>query len=183
MSKKKQFIPLIMFLGLCLMLYVGLFRERSDELPSALLDKPLPSFNLSTVEDPKRIVTEKDLQGDVALINVWATWCPSCRAEHPYLMKLADEGVLIYGIDYKDDQEEARLWLKNLGNPYQFNINDQIGKLGIDLGVYGAPETYLIDHKGIIRYKHVGVVDDNVWKQDIKPLYDKLKLSAREAGQ
>nr|MDT0254005.1 DsbE family thiol:disulfide interchange protein [Endozoicomonas sp.] len=177
----KLFLPLAIFLGLCLMFYVALFRDDRGELPSALLDSPLPAFTLATVKDPARVVTRDDLLGEVALINVWATWCPACRIEHPYLVELASKGVPIYGVNYKDDQAEARKWLKTLHDPYRFSINDQDGLLGIDLGVYGAPETYLIDHLGVIRYKHVGIVDANVWRNDLEPRYRALKKKAEAA--
>ena len=179
MKRRLQlFLPLAIFLGLCLMFYVALFRDNRGELPSALLDNPLPEFALSTVKNPKKDVTINDLLGEVALINVWATWCPACRVEHPYLVELANKGIPIYGVNYKDDQVEARKWLKTLHDPYRFSINDQDGSLGIDLGVYGAPETYLIDHQGVIRYKHVGIVDANVWKNDLQPRFKLLKEKA-----
>ncbi len=176
MKRRLQlFLPLALFLALCLMFYIALFRDNRGELPSALLDNPLPSFTLTTVKNPERTVTRADLLGQVALINVWATWCPACRVEHPYLVQLANQGVLIVGVNYKDDPQEARKWLKELQDPYRFSINDQSGSLGIDLGVYGAPETYLVDHQGVIRYKHVGIVDANVWRNDLEPRYRSLR--------
>ena len=175
MRQLKLFLPLIIFLGLCVLLYLGLFRDNKGELPSALIDKPLPAFNLNTVNNPEHRATEKDMIGEVALINVWGTWCPACRVEHPYLVELARQGVPIYGVNYKDSQDEARQWLKTLEDPYRFSVNDELGELGVDLGVYGAPETYLIDAEGIIRYKHIGMVDDHVWKNDIEPLYNKYR--------
>ncbi|WP_299726208.1 DsbE family thiol:disulfide interchange protein [uncultured Endozoicomonas sp.] len=178
----KLFLPLAIFLSLCLMFYIALFRDNKGELPSALLDSPLPSFSLTTVKNPARTVTRDDLLGEVALLNVWATWCPACRVEHPYLVDLANKGVPIYGVNYKDDQPEARKWLKVLHDPYRFSINDQDGSLGINLGVYGAPETYLIDHQGMIRYKHVGIVDANVWKNDIEPKYRALVEQAQQSN-
>ena len=178
MRQLKLFIPLIIFLGLCVFLYMGLFRENKGELPSALIDKPLPAFEMNTVKEPGRRVTEKDMIGEVALINVWGTWCPACRVEHPYLVSLAGQGVPVYGVNYKDDQDEARIWLKTLKDPYRFSVNDELGELGVDLGVYGAPETYLIDAEGIIRYKHVGIVDDRVWENDIEPLYNQFRQAA-----
>lgn len=182
MKRRLQlFLPLAVFLGLCLMFYIALFRDNRGELPSALLDSPLPEFALSTVKNPGREVTKNDLLGEVALINVWATWCPACRVEHPYLVELANKGIPIFGVNYKDDQKEARKWLKTLHDPYRLSINDQDGSLGIDLGVYGAPETYLIDHQGVIRYKHVGIVDANVWKNDLRPRFKLLKEKAFKA--
>jgi cytochrome c biogenesis protein CcmG/thiol:disulfide interchange protein DsbE len=105
------------------------------------------------------------------LLNVWATWCPACSVEHPYLVKLAKEkDVAIVGLNYKDDRNKALEWLSKLGDPYSINISDPEGRLGLDLGVYGAPETYVIDQQGIIRYRHVGIVDEKVWSQVLEPL-------------
>ena len=112
------------------MFFVSLFRDNRGELPSALLDNPLPSFTLGTVKDGTLQVTRNDLLGEVALMNVWATWCPACRVEHPYLLKLANNGVPIYGVNYKDDPEAARQWLQTFHDPYRFSINDQAGSLG-----------------------------------------------------
>ena len=181
MRRWQLFLPLAFFLGMCLLLYIGLFRGKTEELPSPLLNQPLPDFSLSTVLNSDRVVTVSDLKGEVALINVWATWCIACRVEHPYLNELAKQGVTIYGVNYKDDQDAANKWLTQLHDPYRFSINDQQGTLGIDLGVYGAPETYLIDSKGIIRYKHVGIVDSTVWNTVLKPHYEMLKQQQEKA--
>jgi len=143
-------------------------------MPSALIDDPVPAFDLPTVKDDQQRVTQDIFKGQVSLINVWATWCISCRVEHPYLNKLAKQGLPIYGVNYKDDVDEAKVWLKNLHDPYVLSIVDADGRLGIDLGVFGAPETYLVDKQGLIRYKHVGVVDDRVWTTILKPVYDSL---------
>ncbi|WP_426416785.1 DsbE family thiol:disulfide interchange protein [Aestuariirhabdus sp. LZHN29] len=179
MKRLKLFIPLIIFMVMAGFLYKGLFMQK-EILPSALIDKPFPEFSLPTVKDPTRTVTRDDLLGDVSLVNVWATWCPACRVEHPYLVELArDEGIPIYGVDYKDERDQALRWLKELHDPYVFSIEDADGRLGIDLGVYGAPETYLVDRKGIIRYKHVGVVDKTFWETTLKPLVEQLR---REEG-
>ncbi|WP_330926970.1 DsbE family thiol:disulfide interchange protein [Candidatus Sororendozoicomonas aggregata] len=174
MKRWQLFVPLILFLGLSALLYVGLFRDRTDALPSPLLNKPLPEFTLATIETPERVVTVEELKGKVALLNVWATWCISCKVEHPFLMTLANQGIPVYGVNYKDDRDKAIKWLQALGDPYLFSINDSDGTLGVNLGVYGAPETYLIDADGIIRYKHTGIVNDNVWNNDLKPRYEQL---------
>ena len=118
------------------------------------------------------------LQGKVRLLNVWATWCPACRAEHDYLQQLADSGVAIVGLNYKDEREAALKWLQQLGNPYEFNIYDPKGTLGFDLGVYGAPETYVIDAKGLVRYRHVGEVNERVWQSKFVPLLKALEQEA-----
>jgi len=165
----KLFLPLLIFVVLAGFLYRGLSLDPMA-LPSALIDKPLPAFTLTALADGRELSRE-DVIGEPALFNVWATWCISCRAEHPYLQRLADSGVPIYGINYKDEDEAARRWLRELGDPYRANIVDREGTLGVDLGVYGAPETYLVDAAGVIRYRHVGVVDDRVWRDTLEPIW------------
>ena len=172
MNKLKYFLPLIVFALLGGFLFYGISHD-PGELPSVLIGKPMPKFSLSALES-EPLVSEQDLRGQVTLLNVWATWCVSCRMEHPYLLQLKKQGVWIVGVNYKDDAAEARRWLKELGNPYAFNIIDKDGKIGLDLGVYGAPESYLIDKQGVIRYKRVGVIDERVWKEKIAPLYKQL---------
>ena len=169
-----RWIPLIIALGLGLVLYTAIGKDPM-KLETARLNDPVPAFNLSSLLDEKQFVSQEDLKGQVMLLNVWATWCPSCRAEHGYLVNLAKQGVPIVGLNYKDERSAATNWLKQLGNPYLFNVFDPKGQLGFDLGVYGAPETYLIDKKGFVRFRHVGVVDDNIWQSVLEPLY--LKLS------
>lgn len=164
--------PLVLFLGVAGLLYRGLYLDPS-ELPSALIGKPFPEFSLPAVQDGKPL-TRADLLGKPALVNVWGTWCVACRVEHPVLTKLAQQGVVIYGVNYKDVNAEAQKWLKNFHDPYQLNINDEAGSLGLNLGVYGAPETFLIDGKGVIRYKHVGVIDETVWRQKLAGQYQAL---------
>lgn len=164
MKNLKLFIPFGIFVVLALFLLKGLDKD-PNELPSALIDRPVPAFSLPNLHEPKKLVDESLFQGHVSLLNVWATWCPSCRTEHPYLVELAGQGVRIIGMDYKDRDDQARQWLEKLGNPYEVTVVDAAGKLGVDLGVYGAPETYLIDDKGIIRAKHVGVLDQAVWSE------------------
>jgi cytochrome c biogenesis protein CcmG/thiol:disulfide interchange protein DsbE len=144
-----------------------------NAMPSALLDKPWPTFSLPAL-GKKITLTQKDLTGKKALVNVWATWCITCRVEHPYLMRLQQQGITIYGINYKDKEEDAQRWLAEKGDPYQYSIQDSEGKLGIDLGVFGAPETYIIDAKGIIRYKHVGDLNERVWNEKLKAVWDQL---------
>jgi cytochrome c biogenesis protein CcmG/thiol:disulfide interchange protein DsbE len=178
-SRLKLFLPLLLFLGLALFLYRGLQLD-PRELPSALIDKPLPEFALPTLEDG-RVVTTAEVTGEVALFNVWATWCISCRVEHPYLQELAGRGVTIYGINYKDEDGAARRWLADLGDPYRLNIVDREGQLGIDLGVYGAPETYFVDAAGVIRYRHVGVIDERIWQGRLQAVYDQL-VAGKEEG-
>lgn len=178
MKRWKLFLPLAFFLTFCVLLYKGLFLENKTELPSALLNNPLPEFQLTTLNDPQQTVTRNDVTGEVFLLNVWGSWCPSCRAEHPYLLALQEQGARIIGLNYKDDRTEAQQWLQHGGDPYQLNIFDPQGKLGLDLGVYGSPETFLVDKAGVIRYKHVGVVDNRVWEETLKPRYELLQEEA-----
>ncbi|MEM8562922.1 MAG: DsbE family thiol:disulfide interchange protein [Pseudomonadota bacterium] len=173
-SRLKLFLPLLLFVALALFLFRGLSLD-PQAMPSALIDQPLPAFNLPALGKNTQI-TRDDVLGEVALMNVWATWCVSCRVEHPYLLQLSDSGIPIYGINYKDEDAAALRWLAELGDPYRANIVDKSGTLGIDLGVYGAPETYLVDAKGMIRYRHVGVVDERIWETVLQPLF--LELTA-----
>lgn len=173
MKRAILLLPLAIFLVVAVFLFRGLWLDPS-ELPSALIDKPFPAFSLPGVLEPQKTYTQADLKGRPALVNVWGTWCPTCRFEHPVLNQLAQQGVVIVGINYKDDNAAAQKWLQELHNPYQLNISDAQGSLGLDLGVYGAPETYLIDKDGIIRHKLVGAVDEKVWREQLAPIYQKL---------
>lgn len=158
-------LPLFLCIALGLFLWNGIGKD-TQSIPSPLLDKPVPEFSLSSLYNEQRLLTQEDLKGRPALLNVWATWCPTCKQEHAQLNRIAqDEGVVIYGINYKDDRAKAKIWLEKYLDPYALNIFDPEGKLGLDLGVYGAPETYLLDAQGIIRYKHIGAVDERVWAQ------------------
>jgi cytochrome c biogenesis protein CcmG/thiol:disulfide interchange protein DsbE len=172
MSRLKMFLPLLMFVVLALFLMRGLQLD-PREMPSALINKPLPEFQLGRL-GTDAVVQRGDVIGEVTLFNVWATWCVSCRMEHPYLQKLADEGVPIVGINYKDESIAAMKWLRDLGNPYRLNIADTEGTLGLDMGVFGAPETYVVDAQGIIRYRHVGVINERIWSGLLAPLYQDL---------
>lgn len=169
---------LLLFSPLIVFFFIGLFLLRGisldpDSVPSALIGKKTPEFSLFSI-DGKTLITNKDLYGRVALLNVWATWCGSCRLEHAALMNLSKNNVVIVGINYKDNISDANIWLDKLGNPYQLVISDPDGKLGLDLGVAGAPETFLIDKEGIIRYKRTGIIDENIWRYEISPLYFSL---------
>ncbi|MEH6593623.1 MAG: DsbE family thiol:disulfide interchange protein [Halioglobus sp.] len=168
-SRLKLFLPLALFIVLALFLFRGLSLD-PKAMPSALVDHPLPEFTLPDLGE-QRLLSRDDVTGQVAFFNVWATWCISCRVEHPYLQQLADWGVAIYGINYKDEDAAALKWLGELGDPYRANIADREGTLGLDLGVYGAPETYLVDREGIVRYRHVGVVDERVWTTILRPRF------------
>lgn len=174
MKRIKLFIPLIVFAVLVGFFWRGLSLD-PNAMPSALIDKAFPVFSLSRLQDDTPVYRDS-LLGDVHLVNVWATWCVACKYEHPVLNALAQQKVNIIGINYKDDSAAAIEWLNSLGNPYLFNIVDTSGSLGVDLGVFGAPETYLVDKQGIIRYKHVGIVDMQVWSDILQPLYEKYSL-------
>ena len=148
---------------------------------SALIGKPVPKFRLESLDNPGQFYQADVLtQGKPVLLNVWATWCPTCRAEHQYLNQLSAQGIRVVGMNYKDDRQKAISWLKELGNPYALSLFDGDGMLGLDLGVYGAPETFLIDGNGIIRYRHAGDLNPRVWEEEIKPLWEKY---SKEAAQ
>lgn len=166
--------PLVLFLALAALLYKGLALN-PREVPSPLIGKPAPEFTLPELKDTSRQLSHTDFQGKVSLLNVWATWCVSCRAEHPLLMQLARQGVAIYGLDYKDSREDAQRWLQRFGDPYVANAFDADGRVGIDWGVYGTPETFVIDQQGIIRHKHIGPLTEEAIQREILPLIQQLK--------
>lgn len=177
---KKFLLPLIIFLGLTVAFMVQLARNSQGDDPkrleSALIGKSIPNFSLESLTDENQKIDQNVVKtGSPRLLNVWATWCPTCYAEHEYLTQLAKQGVEIVGIDYKDERLKAIKFLASYGNPYKAIIFDPKGSLGLDLGVYGAPETFIIDGNGIIRYRHAGDVNDQVWNQVLKPIYEKLK--------
>lgn len=173
-NRLKLFIPFAIFIVLAAFFWRGLSLD-PNEMPSALIDKTFPEFSLPSLPEENPSLTREDLLGQVSLVNVWATWCAACKYEHPVLNTLAEQGVPIVGINYKDNTPAALQWLEELGNPYVFNIVDAKGVLGINLGVFGAPETYVVDKQGVIRYKHVGIVDMPVWNTVLKPIYEKYK--------
>ena len=177
MNRFALFAPLAVFVVLSLFLLKGLDRDPT-ELPSALIGETFPVFTLPAL-NKDRMITEQDLKSQVTLVNVWATWCFACRIEHPMLNQLADMGVAIVGLNYKDQNDKAQTWLEQRGNPYLFNIVDADGSLGFDLGVTGAPETYLVDAQGVIRHRRVGVVDQRVWDNEFKALYAELVGEAK----
>ncbi|HIF9317359.1 TPA: DsbE family thiol:disulfide interchange protein [Photobacterium damselae] len=183
MNKKFLFIPLVIFLALVAMFMVQLLRNADGDDPtkleSVLVGKPVPTFKLEDIFEPGKEYEQTIFKGQPLLLNVWATWCPTCYAEHQYLNQLAKQGVKIIGLNYKDDRAKAIDWLTQLGNPYVHTLYDNTGMLGMDLGVYGAPETFLIDGNGIIRYRHVGDVNAANWNETLKPIYDKMKEEAK----
>jgi cytochrome c biogenesis protein CcmG/thiol:disulfide interchange protein DsbE len=175
-SRASLFVPLGLFLLVLAVGGVGFFLSDPHALPSALVGKPFPEFRAPVLGDPGRTVGLESLRGEPALVNVWATWCPTCMAEHAELVRIgADTGIRIVGINYKDDPEAALDWLRRYGNPYAFVIEDRDGELGVELGVYGAPETFLLDRAGTIVYKHIGDVNPRVWQAEFVPRLAKFE--------
>ena len=165
MKKIIDAFPLVVFASLIIVLF-SFLSDRDDQLETALIDSSFPEFKLGSLSDESRMLTKQDIIKLPALINVWATWCIACRVEHPFLMKLKEESRLtIYGLNYKDNKLKALDLLERDGNPFEFSIYDFEGRLAIDLGVYGAPETFFIDKNGLIRERHVGVIDEKVWEE------------------
>ena len=171
---RKGLLPLLLFGVLVAFLAVGL-TLKPREVPSPLIDKPLPAFELPRLATPAQTFRPEELRGKVWLLNVWASWCVACRVEHPVLIDLARSGtVLMYGLNYKDQRDNAIEWLARHGNPYLESISDAEGLVGIDLGVYGVPETFVIDGSGVIRYKHIGPVTEQALQETILPLMRRL---------
>lgn len=173
-SKAWLFLPLGIFAALVVLLGVGLTLDPRT-VPSPLIDKPAPHFELPLLHDAGRMFSEKDMLGKVWLLNVWASWCVSCREEHPVLLELSKADVVpIYGLNYKDQRNDGIAWLRSLGNPYKLSAYDADGRVGIDYGVYGVPETYVIDKHGVIRYKRIGPVTPQILKEKILPMVKEL---------
>ena len=173
---KNLLIPLGVFLLLVVFLGLGFQLRDPHFLPSELIDRPFPEFELVDLHDGSVVRSRGDLVGEILLVNVWATWCPNCVIEHPELVRIAaEEGVPIYGVNYNDDTPKAIAWLQRRKDPYQFSLVDDEGRLAIDLGVYGAPETFVLDEKGVIQYRHVGTVTNEVWRQDLLPVIEHLR--------
>lgn len=174
----RYLLPLIGFMILAAFLLVGLTLN-PRQVPSPLIDKPAPAFQLNQLHAPDKVMASGDNLGKVWLLNVWASWCVACRDEHPLLVQLANSGVVpIYGLNYKDERTTAIQWLKRYGDPYTISIVDPDGKVGIDYGVYGVPETYVIDKKGIIRHKQIGPVTVDSLQKTILPLILELQKQA-----
>lgn len=168
MKLGRGLIPLLLFLALAVLLWVGLYHN-PRHIDSPLIGRPVPQFNLTALHG-RQPVSQQRLQGQVSLLNVWATWCISCQVEHANLMAIAKQAkVPLIGLDYKDKRDKAQQWLKQHGNPYVLSIFDPQGSLALDLGVYGVPETFLIDKQGIIRAKWLGVITESRWRQELWP--------------
>ena len=173
--KASYALPFILFLFIFIILWRGLSLH-PNVVPSPLIGKPAPTFALPSLTDSKRIITEKDFLGHVTLFNVWASWCTACAYEHELLQELVTkEKVIFYGLNYKDKPEAAMEWLKKYGNPYQLIAVDKEGQAAIDWGIYGTPETFVIDKKGIIRNKFIGPITRQVWEENLQPMIKQLE--------
>jgi cytochrome c biogenesis protein CcmG/thiol:disulfide interchange protein DsbE len=172
----RYLLPLTLFIILAIFLAIGLSLNPRD-IGSTRINKPAPTFTLPQLLDDTKRLSQEDFIGKVSLFNVWASWCVSCRYEHPVLMQLAQQGYTIYSLNYKDDLTAARMVLARSGNPYVATAVDEQGQVGIDWGVTGTPETFLIDKQGIVRYKQTGPLTTELWQQEILPLVKKLEPS------
>jgi len=175
--KAKFLIPLLIFIILVAFLAIGLNRD-PHEVPSPLINKAAPAFDIAQLEQPNKNFSPVSMKGQVWILNVWASWCVACREEHPVLVELAKSQIApVIGLDYKDKREDALAMLARQGNPYTLSAFDGNGRVGIDYGVYGVPETYIIDKAGIIRFKHIGPITTELLNQKIYPLVSELKKS------
>lgn len=175
--KTKFLIPLILFIGLVVFLAIGLNRD-PQEIPSPLINKVAPAFEIAQLADSNKTFSPASMKGQVWILNVWASWCVACREEHPVLVELAkSQEAPVIGLDYKDKREDALAMLARQGNPYLLSAFDANGRVGIDYGVYGVPETYIIDKAGVIRFKHIGPLTMNILNQKIYPVLSELKKS------
>ena len=173
----KYLIPLAVFAALLVFLFVGLSLN-PREIPSPFIGKPAPGFELAELHAPDKRFARKDMDGKVWVLNVWASWCVACREEHPVLVEFAKQKTIpLVGLNYKDKPEDAKAWLKQFGDPYTLSVSDLDGRVGIDYGVYGVPETFLIDKQGVIRMKQIGPVTPQVLEKKILPLVRELEKS------
>lgn len=162
-------LPLVLFIALVGFLLIGLHRD-PHEVPSPLINKPAPDFKLSQLRDPNKTFSPQEMRGKVWVLNFWGTWCVACREEHPLLLEYSKTGAVpIFGVDYKDERAAALQMLDQEGDPYALTVSDPDGRVSIDYGVYGAPESYLIDGNGVIRFKQIGPITQDVWQKEILP--------------
>ena len=177
-----RLLPLVVFVALCGLLVFGMrwnTHHEMNEVPSPLVGKTAPEFTLPLLYEPAKSLGRKDLLGQPYLLNVFGSWCPTCQDEHPFLMREGKSlGIRLIGLDWKDQPEAAKRWLQQFGNPYQTIIADEDGRAGIDFGVYGAPETFLVDAQGVIRYKRIGMLTPDVIARELKP-----QIAAIAAGR
>lgn len=177
--KIKFIFPFVIFIAIMIVLWRGLTLHPA-EIPSPLIDHPIPVFKAPLVFDSKKNMTNQDFIGHVTLFHVWATWCDVCVEEHPFLVQLSKNShVIFYGLNYKEDPATVRQWLKKHGNPYRLLAVDETGDIAIDWGVYGTPETFLIDKKGNIRFKWIGEMTPETWEESVKP---KIQLLQKETS-
>jgi cytochrome c biogenesis protein CcmG, thiol:disulfide interchange protein DsbE len=171
----RRWWPLLAFLVLAAFLGVGL-TLKPREVPSPLVGKPAPAFQLAQLHEPARRLGREDMQGRVWMLNVWASWCVACRVEHPVLLEMAQNAAVpLIGLDYKDQRPDALAWLQKEGDPYQVSLSDLDGRVGLDFGVYGVPETFIIDRQGVIRFKQIGPVTPELLREKILPLLKELQ--------
>ena len=175
-ERTKLFFPALLFVAMLSLLLFGLCRD-PNQVPSALVNRSLPVFEKPDLFDPAATVSSSELRGGIFLVSVWATWCPSCQAEHPYLMEISarEPDITFVGVNYKDDVGLAREFLDERGNPFKLNLIDADGSLGIDFGMTAPPESFLVDSSGTIRYRHVGVIDNRVWADTFKPILTQIQ--------
>jgi cytochrome c biogenesis protein CcmG, thiol:disulfide interchange protein DsbE len=174
MKSLRFIVPLAIFLVLAGFLAVGLKLD-PRKVPSPLIGKPAPTFRLPRLDDPAQVVARDSMNGKAWVFNVWASWCGPCRDEHPHLVAFArTKQVPLVGLNYKDSRNDALGWLKEFGNPYDLSLSDLDGRVGIDFGVYGVPETFVIDKGGVIRFKHIGPLTPEVLNTQIAPLLKEL---------
>lgn len=175
---KKFLVPIVLFVLLGMLLAYGLKLD-PRKIPSPLVDKPLPEFRLASLTDPRKMLGNEDFKGKVVLINVWASWCVACKQEHPLLVEIArQKRVPLIGLNYKDKRDDALAVLKKDGDPYDVSLVDADGRVGIDWGVYGVPETFVIDKQGIIRHKHIGPIAPETWDKTLLPMIQQLNAAS-----
>jgi cytochrome c biogenesis protein CcmG, thiol:disulfide interchange protein DsbE len=171
-----RLLPLIAFIALAVLLFIGVQMNSGKDnsaIPSPLIGKPAPAFSLPVLNQENKTINANDLKGQPYLLNVWGSWCPACQIEHPVITALAKSGKLrVIGYNYKDEAEAANQWLQQFGNPYEFILFDQAGRAALDWGIYGAPETFLVDADGIVRWKHVGPITPEIIEQEILPILE-----------
>lgn len=172
-----RIVPIVVFLLLSIFLWRGLSLD-PHHLPSVQVGRQIPTFRLPELTNSHSVFSSLQLRNQVVLLNVWASWCEACVEEQAFMLQLARQGVRLYGLNYKDQAVDAQNWLAQWGNPYLKIGQDVQGKVAIDLGVYGAPETFVIDKNGVIRYRHVGVMTAKVWEQTIAPLISELEKAS-----
>ncbi len=174
---RKMLVPLAVFVVLCGFLFAGLWRD-PREIPSPLINKPAPQFSLAQLSEPAKPLGTTDMKGQVWLLNVWASWCVACREEHPLLVELSKAKIVpIIGLNYKDEPVPGKAWLAQNGDPYTTSVMDRDGRVGIDFGVYGVPETFVIDKAGTIRYKQIGPITPEALEKKILPIVRELQKS------